>query len=304
LNTATAVYDSIGSYDNTNSTVVTMPALTDNGVNTNLQPYSYKVLATDLCGNQSAMTQAAAHTSVFLSGMNNNNSVSLNWTPYGGCSVDSYNIYRDDAGTGVFQLIGTVPGFTTIYTDESIFCPFLYHYKVEAVAVCGEQSAIAYSNTIGVDRTSYQWSQSIDLTRGTVVNNSYVLVEWHGPLVYPQTVIGYDIYRSADQINYTLLSRVSGNQLYFEDHSANVDSHNYFYKICAVNYCDIVNSLSDEGSSILLRGIYSNGQNRLRWTAYSNWIDGVDHYVLERMNDFGVWEQLKIVDGSTQEAED
>ncbi|MEP7263012.1 MAG: PKD domain-containing protein [Bacteroidota bacterium] len=305
LNNSNGVYDSAGSYFVTNSSTALMPALNDAAVNTDLQPYTYKVLAVDQCGNKVDLTKVEEHTSVFLSGVNNNHAISLSWTPYGGCDVSGYYIYRSDAATNSFQLVGTVDSSTLFYTDLTTYCPFIYHYKVEAISVCGEVNATAFSNTIAVDHTSYQWQQTMELTRATVVNNSYVLVEWMAPSVMSQTVIGYDIFRSSDHVNFTPLSRVGGSQLYYEDHSAEINDQNYYYKVTPVNYCDVINSLSNEGSSILLKGIYDqNGKTRLRWTSYSNWSTNVDYYILEKMNDFGVWEQLKTTNGTTNEADD
>jgi PKD repeat protein len=305
LNNSTNHYDSIGIYQNSNSGNVNIPSLNDQLANPSIQPYSYKVLAVDKCGSKLALDSVTEHTTVFLEGLNNNQAVSIHWSAYGGCTVSGYNIYRSDATANNFQLIATVDSATLYYNDLTTFCPFIYYYKVEAINICGEINANSFSNKISVDHSSYQWDQLVDLTRATVVNNSFVLVEWLTPAVLPQTIIGYDLYRSYDQVNYQILQRVNGNQLSYEDHSADIMNQNYYYKVKPVNYCDVVNSFSNDGSSILLKGLFDDsGRARLRWTSYSNWNNGVDYYTLERLNDFGVWEQIKTLGGITNEADD
>lgn len=305
LNNATGLYDSIGCYYQTNSANQNMPEINDANVNTSQQSYTYKVLAVDVCGNSVDLSKLSEHTSVFLSGVSNSSAISLSWSAYGGCPVDGYRIYRSDGNSSAFSLIATVDSSTHFYNDLTTYCPFIYYYRIEAIGVCGDVNATAFSNTIHVDHTDYQWVQQVNLTHATVVNSSYVLVEWMAPSVMPFTIIGYDVSRSLDNSNFTFLNRVNGNQLYIEDHTTDVDHQNYYYKVKAVNYCDVINSLSNEGSSILLKGMYDEtGKARLRWTSYSNWSSGVDHYVLERLNEFGVWEPLKTTDGFTNSAED
>ena len=120
-----------------------------------------------------------------------------------------------------------------------------------------------------------------------------------------QTVTGYNIFRSLDNINFPFYVKVSANQNYFEDYSVDLQHKIYYYKVAAFNYCNILNVQSNEGSSILLKGDYDpNGKSLLRWTPYSEWNNGVDHYQLERQNKFGVWEPVKTTDPKTTEADD
>jgi hypothetical protein len=125
------------------------------------------------------------------------------------------------------------------------------------------------------------------------------------PAVMPQTVTGFAIFRSTDQVNYNLYDAVPAAQLYFEDHLADVHHYNYYYKVIPLNFCDIQNPLSNDASSILLIGNWDEtGRSRLRWTPYIDWQTGVDHYILERMKDDGTWEEIKTLPGNLTETED
>jgi hypothetical protein len=98
------------------------------------------------------------------------NVIGLNWTRYGGCEVNRYNIYRDD-GNGTYNFIGFTDSLTTFYVDITAYCPVIYRYKIEAEGICGEGMVRAYSNEITIDHTASVWQQIVELSRATVVLN-------------------------------------------------------------------------------------------------------------------------------------
>ena len=305
LNNINGIYDSITSVVQSGTSNSGIKMVYDANVNTNLHPYTYKILAVDKCGSKVPLTEITPHTTIFVSGVNNGGSIDLNWTPYIGCSISNYKIYRSyDKGISYNYLDETSNSFLS-YTDTTSYCPFIYFYKVEAKGICGETLAAGFSNKASVDHTSFTWQQTNDVTRATVVNNRYVLVEWAATSVMPQTVIGYDIFRSIDDLNFPFYKRVVSNQTYYEDKDVNVQSHSYYYKVAAVNFCETPNPVGIEGSSILLKGDYDrNGKSLLRWSPYIGWADGVDHYILEKLNENNQWEIIKTTDPNTTEAED
>jgi hypothetical protein len=89
----------------------------DIGANPNVTSYRYRISALDTCGVESPYS--LAHRTIHLQSLGGGN---LLWNHYeieGEPSpVDYYRIYRDDDGTGDFQLISnTVPGGNNSYTD-------------------------------------------------------------------------------------------------------------------------------------------------------------------------------------------
>jgi hypothetical protein len=145
----------------------------------------------------------------------------------------------------------------------------------------------------------------VDVVRTTVVNNQYILTEWKQPVVHPEGVIQFDIYRSIDDANFYYLSSVPSVQTDFSDYTADVQRDSYYYKVLVVNQCNIDETLSDLSSSILLSGTVSDDYVfRLQWTDYKHWADGVDHYVIEKQDANGLWVPVGRVDGSTTLFED
>ncbi len=305
LNIINGLYDSIATMPHISTVNSVVQLVQDNGANTNLHTYTYKILAIDKCGSRVALPDLTAHTTVFLSGSNNGGWIDLNWSSYVGCNVSKYKIYRSDDNGITFNYLAETGNSTLNFTDTTSYCPFVYQYKVEAVGICGENAATGLSNIAFVDHTSYRWEQINDIIRATVVENRYILVEWAPTSFMPQTVIGYDIFRSTDNINFPFYKRVNSLQNYYEDRDASIQRHSYYYKVTAVNFCENKNPFGLQGASILLKGDFdSNGKSLLRWTPYMGWNNGVDHYELEKMTENGVWELIKTTDPNTTEAED
>ncbi|MDR0506049.1 MAG: leucine-rich repeat protein [Dysgonamonadaceae bacterium] len=77
----------------------------------------YKVLGVDSCGveNLHSNPHTTIHLSINQGG--NNHWWNLIWTPYIGIEYDAYNIYRSTNGAAGMQLLATIPGSRTSYTD-------------------------------------------------------------------------------------------------------------------------------------------------------------------------------------------
>jgi len=145
--------------------------------------------------------------------------------------------------------------------------------------------------------------QFVDVTRTTVVNDTYTLTEWKPPSYRSDLITSYNIYRSVDQVNYSLIATVSSQASYYDDNNVNVDAQNYFYKVEIVNTCNMATAQGRIGSSILLDVYESEITNILKWTKYTDWDSGIEKYVIEKLNSNGAWEQIKVVTGSTTEWE-
>jgi len=146
--------------------------------------------------------------------------------------------------------------------------------------------------------------QFVDITRTTVVNDSYTLTEWTPPSYRSDLITSYNIYRSVDQINYNLIATMPSQALSYDDNNVNVDAQNYYYKVEVVNSCNMATVQGRIGSSILLDVYESEISNILKWTKYTDWDSGVEKYVIEKLNNNGDWEQIKVVTGIITEWEE
>lgn len=102
----------------------------DMSVNPNSTAYAYKIGVLDTCGVYGAYNMY--HKSIHLQYLSNGN---FQWTLYEIEStsnpVASYNFYRDNAGTGNFQFLQTIPGTNDTYQDVNYLLYPNAQYRVD-----------------------------------------------------------------------------------------------------------------------------------------------------------------------------
>jgi hypothetical protein len=132
----------------------------------------------------------------------------------------------------------------------------------------------------------------------------FVLTEWGSPDYRPDLVERYNIFRSTDNLHFDLIASVPETVHDYSDNNVDVDNQNYFYKIEVQNVCSAADDLSGVASSVLLKAIQTEVSNSLKWTRYVDWDLGVEKYVIEKLNAYGVWEEIDTVSGSVTEWEE
>lgn len=299
LNHHNGYYEVIHTETNIQNTGFSLnPTYTDTGLNCLTTTYTYKLQAYDICGNVIPLDQLTAHTTINVSSQRQGNNIYVSWTPYGGCPVSSYEIYRCEPGENPTYLT-TVAASQLDYLDTTFTCPNPYSYKIMATDLCGNPFT-SFSDTSVTIPLNYLANQVVDVIRSTVVDNQYVLTEWRQPSVRPEMVAQFDVYRSTDNVNFNYLRTVPAQQTDLSDYAVDVQNNRYFYKILVVNTCDITQDLSPSTNTILLRGEMDEArQVHLQWTPYSAWENGVEYYILEKLDEQGHWQVLRQVDGQT-----
>ncbi len=299
LNPLTGVYENIYTIYNPNNTVFTLdPSYVDSGLNTLHQTYTYKLQTLDVCGYTIGLDELTAHTTINVTSQRVGNSIQVWWNSYGGCPVNTYQIYRSYPGSTPV-LLATVPSTQMHYLDSIYECPYPYSYRITATDLCG-RPYISNSDTSVTEPVNFLANQIVDVVRSTVVNNETVLTEWLSPVVHPEKVAQYDIYRSTDNINFSYLSSVPNVQTNYMDDDVNVQFYHYFYKIKVINTCSINEDPSLNTSTILLNGeMLEDRSVHLQWSPYEGWELGVDYYIIEKLDGSGEWHFLKQVDGTT-----
>jgi len=299
LNPLTNSFDNIYTDNNPNNTGFTMnPTYTDSGLNTLQNTYTYKLQTLDRCSYTVDFNALTAHTSINVTSQRAGQFINVWWNSYGGCGVNTYEIYRSYPGSNP-QWIASVPSSQLTYLDTTFECPYAYSYRITATDLCGRPYT-SNSDTSVTAPFNFLANQVVDVVRSTVVGNQTVLTEWLQPVVHPEKVAQFDVYRSTDNQNFSYLATVPANQTDYMDYSVDVQSNHYFYKIKVINTCDINEDPSLNTSSILLKGeMHDDRSVHLYWSPYVGWENGVDHYVLEMLDSNGQWQFLKQVDGNT-----
>jgi PKD repeat protein len=301
LNTVTNQYQVIYSDTNLNNTTFSFtPSYIDRGLNTLSNIYTYKLQTIDACHNAIPLSQLTAHSTINVSSQRAGQGIAVSWNPYGGCPVNTYKISRCRAGAGpsTWELLAEVPSSTLNYLDTSFDCPYGYAYRITATDLCGNPYISNSDTSITIPEDIFA-DQKVDMVRSTVVENLSVLTEWLPPVVHPEKVVQYDLYRSTDNVNFHYLTSLSPMQTDYMDNDVDVQTAHYYYKIRVLNTCDIAEDLSGNTSTILLKGTESEDYNiTLKWNPYMGWDTGVDYYIIEKMEDGGSWQLLKKVDGT------
>ncbi|KAA6348874.1 hypothetical protein EZS27_003674 [termite gut metagenome] len=149
-------------YDSPNSWI-------DAETNANVRSYRYKVSAVDECGNESEFS--SYHQTIHLSmNQGSGNQWNLNWNRYKGADCLTSNIYRA-SGNGSMELIASLPGHNTSYTD--LYAPWgTVAYQIETLlAEPCEQTA------------------DLSAVRSNVVSNQDEVAALHGVAVGNATLV-------------------------------------------------------------------------------------------------------------------
>lgn len=270
---------------------------TDTGLNTLSNVYTYKLQAIDRCAYTLPLSALTAHTTINITATAITDDIRVTWTPYGGCTVDTYELSRVSLQTGQVALVASLPGNILEYLDLDFDCPHEYSYRVMATGLCGNPYT-SLSDTANAIPENVLAGQKVDVVRSTVVNDSEVLTEWLPPQLAPHRVKEYRVMRSVDRSNYTYVATVVAPNTSFVDSDVDVHSGEYYYKVDVVSDCEITGTISNMSSSIWLQGKSKDDKTRLWWTPYREWNTGVDYYIIERLNLNGQWERVRTVSGS------
>jgi PKD repeat protein len=279
-------------------------SFSDNGLNTLHNTYTYKIQAVDICGNRLALETLAPHTTVNVTATALGEDIGVSWTAYEGASVQTYEVFRMEQGNPVPVHIATVPSTVQSVIDSGIVCPLNYSYRVKATGLNNLAISSASDTSIAAPSVNLLAGQKVNVVRSTVVDNSSILTEWMAPEIAPESVTGYNIYRAGNDQQFALIASLPSAAFAYIDNGVNVNESNYFYRVEIINSCGVSGQPGLIGSSILLTASAGEASNFLSWTAYEGWEMGVDFYIIEKQNDQGQWEVIKVVEPTVLEFED
>lgn len=270
----------------------------DLGLNTLINTYTYKLQTIDICGNTLPLDSLIAHTTINITALQSGNNIAVNWTPYGGCQVGSYDLFRTEVATGQQVMIATLSPTQLNFLDTTLICPLNFSYKVIANALCGTGFNSSSDTSVAAPINIFL-GQKVEIIRSTIVQNKSILTEWLPPAIHPDRVLEYQIYRSDDNVNFNLVAVVPKQLTFYTDEYVNVNEKEYYYHIVVANDCNFTGDDSNLGTSIFLQGSQSDRTTLLNWTKYQEWSPGVDTYQVERLDINGNWGVIKVVDGNT-----
>jgi hypothetical protein len=252
----------------------------------------------DVCGNKLPLDSLNAHTTINITAIQAGTNIAVSWTPYVGCQVGGYDLFRTEVPNGQPILVASLASSQLNYLDTSLICPLNFSYKVIANALCGTGFNSSSDTSITAPINIFI-GQKVEVIRSTVVQNKSILTEWLPPVIQPDRVSEYQVFRSDDNVNFNLIAVVPKQLTFYTDDYVDVNSKEYFYHILVANDCNFTGDDSNLGTSIFLQGSRSERTTLLNWTDYQEWATGVDTYQIERLDINGNWEVIKVVNGNT-----
>ncbi len=263
----------------------------DTAINTVQETYTYRIEVIDSCFNRST-SPSVDHTTMVLNTTPSNEAAILNWTPYGGWTVNEYEIWRDNVK------VGSVSGAATSYTDTNLFCTTTYRYTIVATQLA--DTARSWSNHSDVRPFDTRAPQPAEIISVSVdsSNNGKIVLKWKPSPSFD--VQFYQILKRENGSNrLSPLGNVFGNtdSIYVDSLSFNVGQNSFCYSLIAFDFCGNIGDTSNQGCSINLEVAVDPNpsvvQNVLTWNAYEQFKAGTDRYEILRSADGGqTWDNL------------
>ncbi|MCX6257201.1 MAG: gliding motility-associated C-terminal domain-containing protein [Bacteroidia bacterium] len=214
----------------------------------------------------------------------------ISWTPYltWTSSVFQYEIYyKITPLPGIWTLLATVPGNQISYTHNNLIPDANYEYYIKAID--GSQTLTSTSNKKQVTSTMPHPPTVLNADYCTV--NGVNRVDLSFTIDTTADVISYKLIRAdSTQQNYDTIkvfpaSSVVGNKIRYTDYF-DVNTSFYYYKLVAVNTCNVDISFSNVASNIILNVTPKDDMtNSLIWNNYRTWRGGIKEYQIFRIND-------------------
>lgn len=275
----------------------TMPYIyaTSNAAN---QSEKFVVTAVDSCGNQSSVGNTVPNSTIHLIvGVDPCDGFArLRWNTYKtwlNTEVLSYNLYCDitDLNGSVTPRVLLQGGsLDTTFRHYGIINGYQYCYYVQAVDTTGTLSST--SNKVCNSSAVVQNSRVLYLGRADVTSQGGV--DLYAYIDKDADVIDFNIQRADDEIGpYMTIGNVVKPTLgpwevKFVDYTADPSGRRYFYRISSRDSCGAIDTISNLATNMLLDvTAVGNLTNRLVWSAYREYADGVETYQIFRSADGG-----------------
>jgi len=257
----------------------------------------FVVTAKDNTGSES--DNGIYHNTIFLEAPVHNKcaeTMTVTWNAYDDFTSGHnvlYNVYVKKLG-GPFVLDGSTTDINYIYSGANQSGE--YQYYIEATENNG---AGPFTSTSNIDTIQ---TEAWDLPTFPPYVNTLNVVDSQQLNVhfYVDTAADmshYIIKRALDSTHvFTEIGAVNAYygmdpKIVYEDFDVDANNQDYYYKIYPITICNVLESISNFGKSILLH-VEENkidATNTLTWTSYKGWLLDVEAFEIYR-SIFGVWE--------------
>ena len=267
------------------------------GNNTLDRSYCFKLEERNTCGLLSDTFTDLRHCTIEIEAKGDTNKNIVTWNTYEGWyAVSTYNIYRKELNTpSAMQRIGSVSGDSTTYIDSALYCNVDYSYRIEGVESMEENGnhQTSWSDTAHATPVWRYTPPSNKLVRATVEKDLEILIEWDSVTNSIIPITQYNLLKSSNGRDYSILYEGSNAEFNFLDKEVLVDDRSYFYQTYAIDECDDTTDIWNYGKTILLKADTSSDQRPyLEWSHYLGWTEDISYYTVEIKNPDGSFMEI------------
>lgn len=223
--------------------------------------------------------------------------ITVKWNAYSGYpkTVTGYRIYSSKDG-GPYNELTTLSSQVVSYSFSSFETDHDYCFKVQAVL---QEEYFSDSNASCISALMQRPPLWINARQTTISPEGGVTMEFNiDPLSETRK---FNLEKSIGNTNnFTRINEISTNKSYvlFTDTNADTTLIN-FYRLIAVNNCNLPVTYSNITSNIVLEGKLIDDEVLLKWNPYYEWNGLIDNHILYVSTSSGLHEQETIAPGDT-----
>ena len=223
----------------------------------------------------------------------------ISWNTYIGWNVNNYKIYTKNSENNTYSLLTTLTASDTTYIHENIETNITYNYYVEAISFeQNNEIFISKSNEINIFTKSPLPPEILNADFASVNENNEINIE-------------FTTENDADVVKYKLLRTNSPDGSFdtiaiFENSSQKISFIDtvdiqtiHYYKLVAVNECNIIFAESNLAQNIVLTTAINNTNttrsNFLTWNKNNFWLGTVEKYNIYRAYENSDFELIETV---------
>lgn len=251
-------------------------SLTVPSLSLNANYYCLRLSSFDPCANTNTYTFPICSHNLSTTAISGADQLNWQTAPAGMLSTQIWRNVNQGASTP----LATVSGATTSYLDNNVVCKTNYCYQLTSSYAGGVTST---SLAKCVDAFLKQTPTPINNVSSVIGNSTPadVTLAWLQDPAF--TSVGYSVFRSQNDTNYTLNGSTTSTQYTDASYEAG-----YCYLINYTDNCDNSSAKGFPACPIVLSGSVNDiNEPTLKWSGYKGWLQGVKGYVVQKFNASG-----------------
>ena len=262
----------------------------------NPQGECFKIEIVNHCYPKRGQDSLRAFCAIDLETATHPNGIQLNWTAFTEMPNMRYQVLKASRYDLKFEPLAFLNRQLTSFVDSTAFCPEVYVYRIKADYLLNGQSYSSISDSsVAYPGGRIIRPSAIQINKASVIDNQHILLEWEHPQEMAALINGYYLYRSKLRSGKEIIAQLPANGTSYLDYDVDVSNRSYEYQLQIDHRCSVDLHKSPRASSILLQSGEEGEFQYLRWTAAQGLQGGVKEYVIQKMDEFGNWVEVKRV---------